>query len=233
MPKYICSILLISVVMLSGCSTPKQTINPQLRIINLPPLGEERTSELGETLVQKGKFYTYEGIQLENTVSAGGGFFLKKYTLSPGTLIANMFDDKRTYYTTNKLEVFDAMIGAQMRLGGLAISKTNEKDVKFHSNGILVLTPEPVPIFSKIQITDVERPNYRQELIYNGRSGDTLKFLYREYSTDIVRAPFSQDVQYDLKDGNIIGFKGVRLEVIDATNIKLKYRVLASFPDAL
>jgi hypothetical protein len=46
-----------------------------------------------------------------------------------------------------------------------------------------------------------------------------------------MRAPFSQEIQYDLADGNIIGFKGVRIEVIEAANTQIKYRVLASFPD--
>ncbi|HJV66199.1 MAG TPA: hypothetical protein VJ550_10730, partial [Geomonas sp.] len=65
------------------------------------------------------------------------------------------------------------------------------------------------------------------------RSGDTIKILYREYSGDLLRAPFSQDVQYDLKKSSTIGFKGARIEVINATNVKIQYRVLSSFPDRL
>jgi hypothetical protein len=30
-----------------------------------------------------------------------------------------------------------------------------------------------------------------------------------------------------------IGFKTVRIEVIEATNTRIKYKVLASFPDSL
>lgn len=59
-----------------------------------------------------------------------------------------------------------------------------------------------------------------------------FKFLYREYTSDILRTPFSQEVQYDLKDGAVIEFKGARIEVLDATNTKIKYRVDSSFPDS-
>ena len=215
----------------SGCATTKQSITPNLRIVDLPTIGEARTSELGDTLVEKGKIYTYQAVRLENTVTAGDGVFLKKLTLEPGILKASMRDDERIYYTTEMMTVSEPILGTYKRPGGLAVSIQNEKDIKFILNGQAIMTPKPEPILTKTQVADVERPSFRQELIYNGRSGDTLKFLYREYSTDVLRAPFSQEIQYDLKDGPIIGFKGVRIEINHATNTKLEYRVLASFPD--
>lgn len=225
--------LLLILALTAGCATQKQSIPPSLRIVDIPPLNEERTSELGDTLVEKGKIYTYDAIKLENRVSAGDGFLLKKLTLEPCTLTASLTDGKRIYYSTNKLSVFDAVIGTQMQNGGLAISKKNENDIKFHLNGNAVMTPKPQPVITKTQVTDVERPSFMQELIYNGRSGDVLKFLYREYYSDHLRAPFTQEIQYDLNDGNLIGFKGVRIDVVEASNTRIRYRVLSSFPDSL
>ena len=46
--------------------------------------------------------------------------------------------------------------------------------------------------------------NFTQELIYNGRVGDDVKFVYREYSNDMARSAFSQQAQYDLNLSNII-----------------------------
>jgi hypothetical protein len=233
MNRSISLILVAFIVLFSGCATPRQVITPKLQIVDLPPLGEERTSELGETLVQKGKTYTYDAVRLGNSVTAGDGFLVKKLTLEPGVLKASMRDDERIFYTTDSLAVYDAVLGTHMQVGGLAVSLKDEKDIKFVMNGRAVMTPKPEPVLTKTQITDTTRPSFRQELIYNGRSGDTLRFLYREYSSDALRAPFSQEIQYDLKDGSTIGFKGVRIQVIEATNTKLKYRVVSSFPDAL
>lgn len=233
MLKYLWVSVVGAAALLSGCATPKQSISPNLRIVNLPQLGEERTSELGETLVEKGKIYTYDAVRLENSVTAGDGILLKKLSLEPGVLKATMRDDERIYYTTDKLVVYDAILGTKMMLGGLAVSTRDEKDVKFHINGAAVMIPKPFPLLTRTQVNDVDRPSFRQELIYNGKSGNTLKFLYREYSTDLLRAPFSQEIQYDLNDGPTIGFKGVRIEVVEATNTRFRYRVLSSFPDAL
>ncbi|MDN4592141.1 hypothetical protein DBA29_27040 [Xenophilus aerolatus] len=68
-------------------------------------------------------------------------------------------------------------------------------------------------------------------MIYGGRVGDQIKLTYREFAGELARTAFSQDVQYDLTTDKTIGFKGVRIEVISATNTKLEYRVLKSFPD--
>jgi len=218
---------------LSGCASQKESILPNLTVIDIPKLYEERSSEIGETLVEKGKVYTYDGIILENSLHAGDGIFLKKLTLDPGQLPATMQDTKAIYYSTNKLKVYDALLGTKMEYGGLAINRTNEKDINFHLNGKKVMRPDPAPVYTKTKIKAIDRPSYRQELIYNGKINNYLKFLYREYTSDVMRAPFSQDIQYDLKDGNVIGFKGVRIQVIEATNTKIKYKVLASFPDSL
>lgn len=71
--------------------------------------------------------------------------------------------------------------------------------------------------------------SFRQELIYNGRTGDSVKFLYREIKDSYLRAPFTQDITYDLKEGAEIGFKGARLKIIEASNTKIKYVVTKTF----
>mgnify|MGYP001043013533 CR=1 FL=1 len=53
--------------------------------------------------------------------------------------------------------------------------------------------------------------------------------MYREYINDMARPAFNQELQYDLNESNIIGFKGLRIEVILATNTKIEYKVLSSF----
>ena len=75
---------------------------------------------------------------------------------------------------------------------------------------------------------DVYAPNIRKEFIYNGRIDNYVKFTYREFSAGgIARDAFTQDVQYDLNEGNVIGFKGSRIEILKATNRVITYRVLS------
>ena len=71
--------------------------------------------------------------------------------------------------------------------------------------------------------------NLKLELIYNGRVGDAVKFIYREFQGDLARPSFTQEVQYDLSISSTIGFKEARLEVIEATNTEIRYTVKQHF----
>ena len=68
-----------------------------------------------------------------------------------------------------------------------------------------------------------------QQLIYNGRVGESVKFLYREFKGDIARTPFQQNITYDLKIGEVIGFKGARFKILKADNVSLEYEVIEHF----
>ena len=60
---------------------------------------------------------------------------------------------------------------------------------------------------------------------------NNLKFIYREFSDDMIRPAFSQEVQYDLSNSDEIGFKSVRMRILDASNTVLKYELLSNFQD--
>lgn len=254
-------LFLPALILFSSCASVKQTIVPNLRIVDIPPLQTERSVELGDTIVSKGKIYTYQGIDLRNQVQAGDGVFLIKFTIAPQKLMAKMEDKQWTYYVGDNVTAYDAVIGTKTVFGGLKIAKTAtnqtpesaEKTVQrqpmeskpsmntkhysqpyaiFGNTTAVSMSPKPAPIFDFIQVNALDKPGFTQELIYNGRSGDSVKFLYRELSNSYLRAPFTQEVQYDLNQSKIIGFKGVRIEIIEATNTHLKYKVITSFPDS-
>lgn len=67
---------------------------------------------------------------------------------------------------------------------------------------------------------------YSYEFIYNGKSNNTLKFIYREFIKDLARPSFTQELQYNLDESNIVGFKNMRLEVVKATNSEIEYKIL-------
>ncbi|HEY2775723.1 MAG TPA: hypothetical protein VGK20_16905 [Candidatus Binatia bacterium] len=68
------------------------------------------------------------------------------------------------------------------------------------------------------------------ELVYGGRSGDTINVQYLEY----VPAPFgappslvqSQPLVYDIKQSRHLVHGGVEIEILDASNAKVTFRVL-------
>lgn len=72
---------------------------------------------------------------------------------------------------------------------------------------------------------------YKKELVYNGRLENYIKVIYREYLNNWARPAFTQELQYDLNESNVIGFQGARIEILEATNTKITYKVLSHFPD--
>jgi hypothetical protein len=69
----------------------------------------------------------------------------------------------------------------------------------------------------------------QQTLIYSGKVGDKITLGYREFFNEVARPAFSNDVVYDLSASSILGYKGARLQVINATNTEISYKVLADF----
>lgn len=69
--------------------------------------------------------------------------------------------------------------------------------------------------------------SFKRELVYNGRSRDTIKLIYREFDHNMIRPAFTQELDYDLSASKEIGFKGMRLEILDANNSFIKFIVLS------
>ena len=65
------------------------------------------------------------------------------------------------------------------------------------------------------------------ELVYTGRSTDSIRLLYREYTPDdLIRPAFTQELTYE--DGAPeIAFRGIRIRVEEATSSGIRYVVLA------
>lgn len=224
------SLAVSAALILSACASTT-TVMPVIETVDRPALNTVSEAELGDTIVEKGKVSTYEGLQLRNELSWGDGLIMKKFNIPPGRLKAQQRDANFTYFPSDKMTSYDVLLGTSPWPGGVCTKNGDPTFVRtFITIGRCTIKPSDAPQIARTRIVDLDAPNFRQELIYNGRSGQTVKFLYREASGDYARPAFSQDVQYDLNDGNVIGFKGARIEIVEATNTRLKYRVLSSFP---
>lgn len=93
------------------------------------------------------------------------------------------------------------------------------------NKGVMELTGQ----FREVNLVDEDQPSFKQEFIYNGRYQDNLKFIYREFSKDLARPAFTQEVQYDIANESVVGFKNLLIEVVEASNTKIRYKVLQTF----
>jgi len=76
----------------------------------------------------------------------------------------------------------------------------------------------------------VTAPNAAQQSIeYSGRNGSTLRFTYSESIDGQARDAFTREFQMDVSQGNTVAFRGAIIEVEEASNTSITYRVVRNF----
>lgn len=79
--------------------------------------------------------------------------------------------------------------------------------------------------------THIMTDDVTYEILFSGYSQGTLRATYREFVNDMARPAFSQEATYDFVPGapTKISFKGAQIEVLDANNNEIRYKVLRGF----
>ena len=91
------------------------------------------------------------------------------------------------------------------------------------------ITPEghDTQIFTKRLIREGDKSEqFMFELIYTGKSAQTINLLYREYINDMSRDSFRQALTYNLNESKEISFKSLKIHIIDATNSEITFKIM-------
>lgn len=195
---------------ITGCSTP-QSLTVNRTDVEWPASGDTVQAELGDTLVQ----YLYSVTSPSFRIVSGSQV--------PPALMGSILqplghNEHFEWYAPNYCRRIETGEWSVMDgFGGC------------DSLGFAIFTFEDW-VTEPADWVDVNRASVDQRFIYNGRVGSFIKFTYREFTgTGYSRDAFTQDVQYDLEQGRVIGFKGARLEVIEASNRSITYKLLNHF----
>jgi len=81
-------------------------------------------------------------------------------------------------------------------------------------------------LFRKLDNPIKIKSKFRIQILYSGMIGNTVRAIYREFIEDLARPSFYQELQYNLDISKIISYKSIKIEIIEATNSYIKYRVL-------
>ncbi|GEM_PF-991771 len=219
--------LLPFLCLLLGCQTTSIPYSPSLVDGSKPELGKVTTASVGDNIVVQQTIERYEAFTLtkrKNTAPLSG------YTFHPGV-----------YVKIGESQRFEYFIPAPGPEGGhivpgsmtgpfkkLSLNKSTGKLCAISSDTTQSCLENP-PLVRNTYERDVPG-SIQQVLVYNGRIGNTLHIGYREFTNDQARPAFSNEVVYELMDKtNIIRYKGCEIEVINASNQEMEYRVLKNF----
>lgn len=196
----------------------QEIINPESTLTELPMLNVLSNSEIGSTLVFRESGFKYNAIKITNgkDVKMGlGSVKIKNDDIFINKAIKGDYDLYESSYDTKV---------------GIAINRVNnEMKVYAINSGVYFGKIKNIIEFDKISVIIPNKNYLRQEFLYNGKINNILKFSYREFFNDMARPAFTQDLQYDLSESKIIGFRGLRIEVITATNTNIEYKVISQF----
>ena len=212
-----------------GCSSnvmfggpPLPPVQPSEEIISFPAEGQRSSTNLGETLLYKHRRTTIPALSIEKPETWREVSFVWTIPAQKMKAVGLGMDGEPARWT-----------GKIVNQSGIEYGLLVDRDLQ---TGALIAS-NPITVYkhrveAPTKFTVVEEASaldFKQELIYNGRVGNDLRFVYREFYENMARSAFTQEAQYDLNESKIIGFKGARIEVIRATNSSITYRTLSNF----
>lgn len=199
-------------------------LNAGANIVRRPEFDKTFTAEIGANLYEK--IYRIE-YDTYNVISSEGNEFLRKFPVNntnticylrnkaPGDPVIHtncLFDLNNTGMFTHKIKDLSDLD---------TTDDMDEIETLFN------------PIRYTIKRTDpsYNSDSFRYVALYQGKIGNKIKVSFREFNQDMSRPAFTQDIEYELdKNGEaIVGFKGLRIKVMKATNTDITYSVIQDY----
>ncbi len=192
-----------------------------------PALNTESTAQVGDEILHQGEIYQRAAIHLSEEIKFGKD---GAYALTPGY-----------YFRTGESIGWESYAPADGPEAGsvkkAAGAITLQGSFHYSDDGrtIGLITNFYQAVNTKAKgITRTTRPSLsddsiQRSVVYGGRVGNRIKLGYREIWKNITRPSRDVFVEYDLTDSKIVEFKGARIEVLEATNESIRYRVTQAF----
>lgn len=195
---------------LSGCAVP------QPKLIIEPELQKISYAEVGERIYQKtfAIFEEHKNVKFEHSHNRIHG----------------------SYYL---IKTKDGCQARNRRLMGFFIDK--ECDGAFEKYSYRkyneIINPPLKYTLAAPLIKELKFNSFQREVIYQGIRSNILTLSFREYfgantsNTFLIKDAFTQKISYTLDDSHhgIVGFKGLRIIVLEANNTKIKYIILKDY----
>lgn len=199
----------------------------QKREVVSADLNTPLSTEIGEAVVSTGEVIKTDAIQISETFEVISGFTKFKHVAGEIYPLVSVKNGFKIYYSQN--------CSKDGRFWGIGVSLNNPDEI------YPVLVASLGGAFAKMKNYDIKKNVklteevslcdncYRQEFIYNGKKGNVVSFIYREFLGNIARPSFFQNLEYDISESEIIGFKGLRLKIVKTSNTSIDYEILEAF----
>jgi len=227
MTKHFIFLCLSAVLLLQGCASQKFNYRPVLVDVSEPEINVVSQRTVGEEMLKQGKFTVLDMLKVETSIRVSRG-----YTVEPGLFRFTGSDETANYYQIGGMGEESGTISKAFladHYKSLMLKRDPQELCVITVFNAYVCTEEVNQAVMLVQRPTLFENSLQQTLVYNGRVGNKISIGYREFSNNVARPAFSNNVEYDIYDSKIIGYKSAEIEVLEATNRYIKYRVIKNF----
>jgi len=216
-------LLLVSFLFLYSCISLSRITKPELmydkREGREPELNAESVVETGGVLYTEFSYRVNPAVKLKDDLTT-------EFANIPSSIrLSKMLKDKKEVYGT--ISVSDK-----------SITYLYDEDNDGNFDQIMVQARKNAtnwrPLktdagYEKAMGIKSESDGFELELIYEGRNGNKIEIFYGEYREDLTRASFTDAIEFEFSDNddNILSYNGIRIEIIEATQNQLRYKILS------
>lgn len=208
---------------LFGCAIQRTLYQSQSETFSIPALDVVATASPGESLLSQGRRRVYDAININQPVS------IDNFILPTGNYIKQSESSIFDYYTWDEVShpTRGGIFSDGQHLKAVMILRKGEMTcVETFTSKIYCSSSVK---FQKVTTTVQDQESFQMTLLYSGKIGNKINLSYREFSGSLARAAFSNAVEYDLSESSVLSYKGSLIEVLEATNQIIRYKVLRNF----
>lgn len=214
-------------------------VSDRVVIEMLPPIGQQATASVGAQMVRAMEARWRDGYLMSNIppVSwvASADYVLSVDPPKGWVRVAYLGTDQSEYSEEVRLTVRGTFKGKpydeNVMLGSYRIVPSGDVELllRWDEDSDILRKPLPGATFQRSeQRGPGSEKRFQRELVYTGRSGGSISLLYREYTDNLARPAFSQQLQYDIEKDSVVGFQGARIKILAANNTEVSYEVLSA-----
>ena len=225
-----CSMVIFAILILAGCAGSPTYYKPILKKFSYPPVDQKITISLGENMLHQGLSSKVRALDLSKNVSVSLGTLMTNTYIATGYVGDSV--DRVIYEPENRGPAFLGIYSFTK----LVINEKQNLACLYDSSMGLLLESTDCSNLDKVLANGqmyykniYNSSSLQQTLIYTGKVNNRVRFAYREFSGNSARMPFSTDVEYDLDESNIISYQGATIEILQANNRAITYRVINNF----
>lgn len=221
--------VLAIIVFLAGCSN---AVKPMVKKLDSLQVGDVQTCMVGEPMAERGTLTVLPGFVARTSyhlpaidgvlfpLVRQGTTFVCRQRLDNGDLLC-----QNPIFTEKSVRTVD---GRPIQFPvPLLIFDPQEGDllgIYYGNTGHYRLQDDlPTGLFGKLEIT--LKDSFKEELVYAGKERDTINITYKEFSGNLESPLSTKSLQYDLTGSVTITFNNKLIEVLDADENSIRFRV--------